>query len=231
MKSFTYHPLSKRYLRLLIICCSLLVSCSPSEFDPSYLNDTPCAAPCWQNITPGVTDETTALGIIQNLDFIDVESTRLDISNGPVRRYVFDIHGGDFLQMLSQDNLIRRIELSPDSSIPLAKMIEVLGEPEFVIAWDDGQESYCFAATLYYLKGIMVRVFDCVNQANDIGDKYGPGNTVKVYPDMLVDGLAFFEGATDLETVLLRALYTPIQSSRVMTEVETWIGYGYYQNQ
>lgn len=231
MNRFPLHRPLKVYWLAFIVSCCLLVSCSSNEFDTSYLGGTACAAPCWHNITPGVTDETTAIDIIQHLEFIDSDNVRLDKAMGTAHLYIFDSFGGGMLRVWSQDNLIRRIELSPDSDIPLAKMIEVFGEPDFVIARDSGEEYYCFGATLYYLKGIVVRAFDCVNEADDIGDKYGPGNTIKVYPDMLVDGLEFFEGDTDLKTVLLRALYFPSQAADVTTEAEEWIGYGYYQNQ
>jgi hypothetical protein len=70
-----------KFICLLLVCFSLAACQQPPEPDRSYLDNVPCAAPCWQGITPGVTDEATAMAILSGSDLINQETLDCHVSS------------------------------------------------------------------------------------------------------------------------------------------------------
>src|SRR5258707_12800833 len=50
-----------RNISLFILIGFLLMGCQPQAPQPTIFDTSPCKAPCWQNVTPGVTSKEDAL--------------------------------------------------------------------------------------------------------------------------------------------------------------------------
>jgi hypothetical protein len=78
---------SSQLICLLLTCFSLAACKQPPEPDRSYLEGVPCAAPCWQGITPGITDEITAMAILSDPDLVFQDTLRCqNHADNPSRR-------------------------------------------------------------------------------------------------------------------------------------------------
>ncbi|MFQ5401090.1 MAG: hypothetical protein ACE5E7_16020 [Anaerolineae bacterium] len=209
---------------------SWLVSCTqPLPPDTSYLEGKPCAAPCWQGITPGITDEATALKIISDPTLVEQDSIRGGINSidpsrsGYIYRRVSGGSGGIGLK----DGIVYRIGIRPGNDLTLGEVINAFGIPDFVHVEDSSQERYCYAVDLYYLeKGIWVNTGVCEE----------PNSTYKllertawVDPDIEVGGLTFFEPGPDLRSVLIDSLlFTSDNAEAIIAYAFPWEDFDFY---
>jgi hypothetical protein len=119
-------------------------------------HNVPCAAPCWQGITPGVTDEATAMAILSGSDLINQEALDCHISSyNPLQIYCafwrVSKEGGGVGFANGIVNLVRL-----HSEVTLGEMLTALGPPDFISARHGSQllnEGKCYNAHAYYLKG------------------------------------------------------------------------------
>lgn len=75
MRRMTGHHVKRLFsVVIILILFDLVTGCQPSEWrtpiDRSVLTDDPCAAPCWQGITPGETTTSEAWDVLIDLAFI-----------------------------------------------------------------------------------------------------------------------------------------------------------------
>jgi hypothetical protein len=217
-----------QFIYLLLICFSLVACKQPPEPDRSFLKDDPCAAPCWQGITPGVTDETTAMAILSSSDLINQET--LDCQNNtanPFRRgcsfWRVSNEGG---QIGFDHGIVWGIDLN--TKITLGETLTALGPPDFIDARHGSQllyEGKCYAAHAYYLLGIRLWIGGCepIEMPFDIVS----GNNLLVYPSMEVVSLDFFQPGDSVEE-LLRNSYGHSNIERYLSNIQPWTGYGQY---
>jgi hypothetical protein len=122
----------------------VLVSCAPppSLRDPNLLNDQslltddPCAAPCWNNITPGETRWTEALEMVQgDTRFANVETVRGEgDSNAVGARWRAGADLPLCCQMVSgEGQTVDFISLQLTPEITIAEVIAVKGEPTYAL--------------------------------------------------------------------------------------------------
>jgi hypothetical protein len=219
-------------LSLSLLASSWLVSCtqSPSPPDTGYLEGTPCAAPCWQGITPGITDEMTALKIISDPALVEQDSIKGGINpRDPSRSgYTYRRVSGGSGSIGLKDGIVYGIDIGPGDDLTLGDIIDAFDIPDFVHVQDASQERYCYGVDLYYLeKGIWINAGVCKekNSTYKLLEQ-----TAWVDPDIEVGGLTFFEPASDLRSVLVDSLlFTPDSYAQdIVTNAYLWKGFDFY---
>ena len=110
--------------------------------DTSFITGDPCGPPCWRNIVPGETTWNEAISIIEGDSTLnDLETNSAE--DGPQMVAGWGQEGGDgCCQMYTEDGLTVSflvLQVAPD--VLLGQMIEMYGEPEFLVAetLSDGQ--------------------------------------------------------------------------------------------
>lgn len=140
--------LSATPLRVLLFCILVLwvSACAPHPelrneayvADDSLITDDPCAAPCWNDLTPGVTEWRTGFAAIAQdretwtqLDRVtdpdsDQQIVNFHFQNGPQCCRIFTRSGAFVDQIL--------LLLAPE--IRMGQLVERHGEPDYVQATD-----------------------------------------------------------------------------------------------
>ncbi|MFQ5401088.1 MAG: hypothetical protein ACE5E7_16010 [Anaerolineae bacterium] len=213
----------------LILGYIWLVSCQQQPIDKSFLEGIPCASPCWQGITPGVTDEATAMTTLSNLDLVKPDSFDCGVhANDPSR------HGCTFKRTSDEgggisfkNGIVYAINIR--SHIPLIDVIDAMGEPDFVrvvnnsLGGDD-----CYYVFSYYVRGIELFANGCVGQ--NPGFEFSPERrAVQVSADIPVLRLDFFMPGDDFESSLHNSHSDVDFVQRIMASAAPWTGYGFYE--
>jgi len=207
-----------------------LVSCTqPPPPDTSYLEGKPCAAPCWQGITPGVTDAKTALKIISDPTLVEQDSIRggIDSKDSSRSGYTYRLVSGGSGSIGLKDGIVYGIDIGPSNDLTLGEVVNAFDTPDFVHVEDSSQERYCYAVDLYYLeKGIWVNAGVCKepNSTYRLLER-----TAWVDPEIEVGGLTFFEPRPDLKSALVDALLFTSDNAEVITAYAfPWKGFDFY---
>lgn len=206
-----------------------LVSCTQPPPDTSYLEGKPCAAPCWQGIAPGVTDEETALKIISDPTLVEQDSIRggVDSKDSSRSGYIYRLVSGGSGGIGLKDGIVYRIGIRPSHDLTLGKVVSAFGNPDFVHVADSSQERDCYAVDFYYLKkGIWVNAGVCKepNSTHRHLEK-----TALVDSAIEVGGLTFFEPKPNLRLALVEGLLFSAESiESIMTYASPWKGFGFY---
>ena len=212
----------------LFFACLALITCKQLEPDRSYLESIPCTAPCWQDITPGITDETTAMTILSNPNLINQETFDCQTSSDnpsqsfcSFRRVSNEGGGVGF-----ENGIVTRIRLKTE--VTLEETISAFGSPDFVNVIHGSQivnEGKCYRADIYYLKGIFLFVSGC--ESIEFPLEVVSGNNLRTFPDMQVISVDFLPPSDTLETTLLYRLgHSNIQGH--LNNIQTWTGFGLY---
>jgi hypothetical protein len=217
-----------KFICLLLVCFSLAACQQPPEPDRSYLDNVPCAAPCWQGITPGVTDEATAMAILSGSDLIDQETLDCHISSyDPPRIYcAFWRVSNEGGQIAFEHGIVRIIALN--TKITLGETLTALGPPDFIDVRHGSQllhEGKCYSAHAYYLKGIRLWIGGC--EPIEVPFDIVLGNNLVVYPTMEVGRLDFFQPGDSVEEILQNA-FGHSNIERYLNNIQPWVGYGQY---
>jgi hypothetical protein len=212
----------------LLLACFSLVACAKPEPDRSYLESVPCAAPCWQGITPGITDETTAMAILSDPDLVFQDTLRCqNHADNPSRRgCLFRRLSNEGGQIGFEHGIVRGIALN--SEITLDEAITALGPPDFIKARHGSQllyEGKCYNAHAYYLKGIRLWIGGC--EPIEVPFDIVLGNNLVIYPTMEVGSLDFFQPGDSVEEILQNA-FGHSNIERYLNNIQPWVGYGQY---
>lgn len=212
----------------LLLACLCFMSCQKPEPDRSYLEGIPCAAPCWQGITPGITDEATAMTIL--LDPNLVIQDRLDCGpepDNPSRRgCLFRRVSNEGSQIGFENGIVWGVALN--SKITLDETLAALGPPDFIDARHGSQllnEGKCYNAHAYYLKGIRLWIGGC--EPIEFPLEIVSGNDLILFPEMQVNSLDFFRPGDSLEITVMNA-FGHRDIERYLINIQTWAGYGPY---
>jgi hypothetical protein len=110
--------------------------------DQSLLTDQPCAAPCFQGITPGVTTFADAVALLQNnAAFTNVQSREKTDQNPPVVQWSTAGNQPCCQLVANPDtNIVESIFINVAPSMNLGQVIEKYGEPEYVFPADYSNE-------------------------------------------------------------------------------------------
>ncbi len=220
----------------LMIIPSLFVSCTKPDLDRSYLTSNPCSAPCWQGVTPGITDNETAFSIISNLNFIEQDSIKRTVQQDTslISGYVYRTKSGGSGSIGLSDGIVNRIDLRPGATPPLFRdIMEVFGPPESVLINEKSDADTCYDVNLFYpAKGAWIRGGGCYSNNPDFAIEISTGsspNRANVFPEIPVVSLTFFQSKQNLDEALISSLFfdaTYVQY--IITYSVPWSGYGTY---
>jgi hypothetical protein len=213
----------------VLVLCWALVSCRQPEPDRSYLDGVPCAAPCWQDITPGRTAEKDAISILSNPDLIDQDTLdcRSIVRNplGTICTFWRSSNEGGNVRF--EGEAVSGIRLK--SSFELGEMIAAFGPPDFVNAMYGAQlanEGKCYRADVYYLKGIRLLVSGC--KPIDFPLEIISNSNLVLFEEMQAIGLDFTPPSQELDAFLL-TLFEDLGVARSdLVNARPWKGYGEY---
>ncbi len=94
--------------------------------DGSVMTGEPCAAPCLQGITPGVTTKVEAVTILNRLgDF-----AKCDLQDENERKYGLDMKCANFAIGYNDQDIVKWIHFESEGEISVADLIEKYGEPD-----------------------------------------------------------------------------------------------------
>ena len=148
----------KKKIRYFILGLLLffLTACQ-SEINP-ILEDSPCAPPCWYNLTPRITTLQESLQIIENLKFVgDYALT------GRESQYILGRIGKKYdLNILFEDNVIKAILINGSpvfgTSLRVKQAIKIYGEPDqvYIHKFSAGDTHGYLINLLYPEKGLFI---------------------------------------------------------------------------
>lgn len=237
--TFALWPFSgRRSLRfsLALAACLCLVSCSKEEPDTSYLDGTPCSVPCWQGITPGITEEETMLSILSDPTLVELDSVRRGSSavDPNLVSYSFWRPVGGSVDIGLNEGIVELIRIVPDSELSLDRLLEALGNPDQIYVeeseTDHGDD--CYSATLFFLrKGARFRTSTCNMPGGEYEAYYtGSDLSCRISPEMHVNFLELVTPDAGLGSMSRHSLLMkdPDSARYVAQHANVWQGYGFY---
>lgn len=214
----------KAYIKLALIVlfvflfCLLIVILWKSDqnryVDKSIVNDTPCALPCWQGITPGITYADEAMDILFNSPYIKsgsiVQSGTTELGGcvwswrGPNRRWPPGLSW--------KNGVVVNIELGLTIDLSMQEVIDKFGYPEFIDSGGGGTpEHWYWIVNLYYpTQGIKFVVY--TSEYSNVLKENSEVGAVLLY-----DSTTMREMMTELEAE---------DGSLVWSGFSEWQGYG-----
>lgn len=114
----------------------LIVACSVESGLKVFSNETKCTIPCWNGITPGVTEKEKAIEIVKTSSEIDLNSVQL----GFVKQFLypdylsfnFQPNSAEYCIIYFENETVQMMEFG-DLKIRLETVIEKFGEPKDLI--------------------------------------------------------------------------------------------------
>jgi hypothetical protein len=216
--------------QVLLLLLFFLVSCTSQDtgIDSELLSKNSCAEPCWQNLTPGISDQ----------DDVDKFINSLNAKEWPGRKFHTYDSGCTWIRLTDakiSENAKAVVDLSIEASkltfvqsdhINLPKLEQVInhfGDPEYFKAvLGIGPDGEIYVLEIYYpSKGI---AFTMATDKDDVG---------YIKPDMQIDSVQYFV-PSDLETYLTSRYSCSVgqqgalrlAESEISKYIQPWNGYG-----
>lgn len=183
------------------------------------LSDPSCIPPCWSGIVPGVTSSSRAIEILKarrSARNISRESKPNTPFKDVILIYWNEMnHFGDNYLVTSK-GVVTEVQIHNYTQLTLGKVIDVLGPPEFNIAYifNAGESTVIRFVGYYHSKGVVIV----------ITTSYKP--ELNLTPDLRVNILYFFEPMTAegmLNLYPFMELYHDAQYTR--KNWQPWIGF------
>ncbi len=180
----------------VILLVIILTGCGAPALDKSLLTDEICAAPCWCNITPGVTTDAQAVSALSECPWVkrgSLHKTPTSLGSGePIVMVGWDHRKSLFASEFSRNNRndarvlkgkIDLVTIFMDYPLTLEQVVSKFGPPEGVYAvWGATKPSFMVILD-YPHRGLSFEVF--LPQADH--HKYlTAGGRGVIYPDMKV---------------------------------------------
>jgi len=203
---------TKLLLLISLICFYLLMiasSCTKQEIevpmleinDGGLLSGLPCSAPCFWNISPGITTEKEAVGILSTLGDIDKCDKWDAIENGADK----GIGCNNLWITFNEQGLVSRISYTITPPVALEDLIKIYGDPDHISVTAEGiQSEGPLIMLLMYDQEHMVVGFQPQNATNFL-----------LLPNTLIDHIQYCENR--------------IYENIITSMIDTWNGYGKYQ--
>lgn len=203
---------------LVVIALSALclVGCRKAPVDRSLLTDTPCAAPCWQGITPGVTSRSQAMAVLQESPYIRQDTLREAGTEewGGVT-WEWRAQGRRLQPSISwQNDVVQEITLGLTYDLTVGEIVNKYGPPEALSAGLGGvPEHWYWIADLYYpQRGLQFKAY-----TREYSTLFEPTTEV---------GGALLFVPMSLEERVTVVFNDPAIVSRVISTIRPWQGYG-----
>lgn len=121
--------------------------------DRSILTDTPCALPCWQYITPGVTSDTKAMELLSNNSYVETDSIKSagTKENGGCS-WSWRVSGRRMQPtMIWENGIVSTIRMGLTFDLTVQEVIDKWGYPELVEAIEGGTpEHWYWVLNMYF---------------------------------------------------------------------------------
>lgn len=128
---------SSRVVFFLLVVLVLVSGCAPMpQLDTSLLTDDPCAAPCWNNITPGISDENDVHRQLEDSPFVrkgSVEHSLTEQDGIPLTTFSWQAQGKPKNWIYLRDGKVLRVRINLDYALTLDEIVEKHGPPEAVL--------------------------------------------------------------------------------------------------
>jgi hypothetical protein len=215
---------NKIFIALFFFVVFLVTSCTPKPAWVTRMLDKPvCLAPCWENITPGITtwDELSQM-LNHGSNVFDVTRIAVGEPGGPVISWCdggSPCGSGGYINALSSfDNkmIVREIVLRPGINLYLKDFLPLYGLPEKVIFSDAFSDLGNVVVGLLYPKlGLVLEFY-----SKNLGVLNNP--EVDFQKDMNVESVIYT--TPGLDYYYLHNLVKPLEQS----EQFEWKGYTHY---
>lgn len=145
----------------------IVAACTPPNLrNEKFLHDNSlfevdenCTAPCWMGITPGVTEWSDALTIVEDLPNVDAPQTQTAEDGPAIGALWKETNGDDCCQMVTTDGeTVSWILLQLAPTRTLKELIDAQGEPTYVVG-TPGNEEQAVINLFYPEKGLVVFIF------------------------------------------------------------------------
>lgn len=217
-----------------------IVQKEPADLPPidrSLLTDSPCAAPCWQNIIPGISNEDDVRRQLEACPFVRKGSiSRGETERNGVKLVYFTwesvagiwdkrFRGGrNYLYL--RDNVVLNMDLDLEYGLTLKQAVEKYGPPESIRVVGHPSDAQYSISLEYPHQGLRFRVLEVLS------DKYFmEGKAAPVSEDMKVTSVRYF-APTSLEGELRDVLmYDQEGIEYALKFSQEWHGFGEYSLQ
>lgn len=133
------------------------------HIDRSLITGQPCSPPCWQDITPGVTNQVDATNILRRSTFLDHTSLRVngDSKDGGCLWEWIVPSKGMLPLMIWRNGTVSEIKLGLTYYVELQDAFNRYGPPEAITSVQGGNpEKWYWSVDLYYPHiGLELRIF------------------------------------------------------------------------
>lgn len=141
-----------------LIFAILIYGCSshPKNLNSGLLNGKPCSPPCWQELTPGISDEEAVDKFLNGLrqedwperDYRDIQPvgcTSIALTDQP------GLYVNRLVRLYVKNQRLILIESSVEEKITLGKIVERFGNPEYIEAIHAiGPDAHTYFLSVYY---------------------------------------------------------------------------------
>lgn len=215
MKKVFWSPIA--FIVIVAIVFGLYQSWRMAFTDRSLLSDLPCAAPCWQGITPGRTTDKEALSILNNSKYVNQKSVTVH-GTSEVGGCVWDWRVPyKWIQpsISWQEGIVEEITMGLTFDVTVKDAIDKFGLPDAVMVVPSGTpERWYWIVILYYWeKGLEFRAYTKV-----YSDSFVPSTEV---------GTITYFAPTTMETRIVNE-YQDLSESAT-DKLHPWKGYGHLQ--
>lgn len=146
--------------------------------DDSLLSDMPCAAPCWQGITPGETSRSQAMQILMDSPYIYTESVE-EAGNSEVGgvTWWWSVPGRRLQPSIRwQNDIVQQITLGLTYDLTVDQVVSKFGPPDALHVGTGGvpEHSYWVVDVYYTARGIQVKAYtpefsDALETSTEVG--------------------------------------------------------------
>ena len=191
------------------------------ELDTSLLTDDPCAAPCWQNIVPGVTTFEEVQSQLENSPFVRKGSLSYNLT-GAYNWFSWHGHSIKYYNRLYiRERKVVLIQVHPDYTLTLGQVVGKFGPPERVYATLAGGGAALTVQVDYPAQGLRFTGQWPISDRSRVA-----GGTALITEDLkIVDAYYFVPGS--LEDLLRASVGTPWEVEEYLNRSQEWKGFGH----
>lgn len=210
-----------KWVYLLIIL--VLTSCTLIGKQPSILEDSSCDAPCWNEITVGVTTGEEMLAILKDLPIVDQNIATLSpwlIYDGGLNFYLYPsgfykhnvVVESRFIQ-----GKVAEVNFCGDPGVSFGDVVEKIGEPKNIIILGSPSGG---------------RLVTAINEGSGVQFTYDTANIPrklreKIAPEIPIKCLMYF--APEFYDKILEAgliAMGHLNAEQTLKAMRPWVGYG-----
>jgi len=214
---------------LVLLIILIAIGCTrPHERNRSILlDDTSCEPPCWENITPGVTNIEDALSNLEKINGIsEGPFFQEDIDHVKEKQKIGWYFPTDIEESFGiihfQNNLVSIMRFTPES-ITIGELVDLIGDPEEIFIVKNRHEStWIWFDLLYPSKGIIIEYINfsfCCDDTGffDLENDIEPTN-VYYFDPILYEEL--------LDDVVFVADFIWVPDEQLQQAIKDWSGFG-----